>query len=950
MSYLAPAVRRPGAYVGWINRASSFLARWYNAAALWPARWGAGAALVYTTISLVLYGMNPAAQMPGSDGHYSWMYARSLAYDGDLDFTNDYAVCGDPFAIGWTTPAHRPANFFYFGPAVFWTPFVWILKHFARGSTRVEAGCVGLVPANVLLLSSVAGGVLVLVLCALLRRVVRDRLAALAALVATLGGHVIYFTALNPSYSHVYDAMCVALFLYVVVRIRERWERSERLDWPWLVLLAGGLLGLAIMQRASNAIFFVVAAGALLRVKPRDALRQSVGSLLVLGAAAVVSGIVPLLAVGRAIYGRPILYAHGPHFVHLGHAHPWLLLFNERGGLFAWAPVMWLAVPGLVLLVRRRELRWLGLPLLLCAAVEIYVSSAALDYEGARRMLNLTPLGAYCIALVLERAARWAAARPGRAARFAAIALLVRVVWGNAAVSFGYAHGRLPWDQPLTVAERFGEGAKQATAAAEDAVGALDALPAAWIFGLRYRLHPRAFGWASHPQWYQRDMHSLEYTRSDFSFVASEARGLLRGFGIDGDSPVACITGRRAAAVFAAQWPFATRARLTYDATQAETLSIASRSFLGVAAAWEQVQLRPGKANKASIRIPDGGFDSGINEIEFASGGDAGSVCLRAIEFIDDTPYARAPEAEPRPPVVLWHGEEYRPDGVAAPSVAVGSGPGGAWVIEANEVPGGQIAFSTGRPGELSAPTPLGRGFRPRLATGSADVVLEVEQGQSGSGTLWCRAGRVDSASLLVTWSGRTLWGTGYHPAIAAGQGQVVDVQMSDPAAAVLSFRTGTYAADGIRWREVTELEAHGFDPAVAVATVPGGRPYALVIEVHQEKSGFGPLWMRTGKLDEAGNIAWEAAHTYDVGVFPSLAAFGATVVELHQGQDDAGSLWMKIGSIDADGGIQWQPAHSYDSGAHPVFSADAASGKGVEAHEGKLGFASLWSRAAEVY
>ena len=35
-----------------------------------------------------------------SDGYYSWLFARSLAFDFDIDLTNDYALCGDPFRLG----------------------------------------------------------------------------------------------------------------------------------------------------------------------------------------------------------------------------------------------------------------------------------------------------------------------------------------------------------------------------------------------------------------------------------------------------------------------------------------------------------------------------------------------------------------------------------------------------------------------------------------------------------------------------------------------------------------------------------------------------------------------------------------------------------------------------------------------------------------------------------
>ena len=98
------------------------------------------AALVYAAVSLLLYATCLAAHKPGADGFYGWIYARSLAYDGDLDFTNDYALCGDPWSMGWETATHHRANVFYIGPAVFWTPAIWLLKHFVHGEPNVAGG------------------------------------------------------------------------------------------------------------------------------------------------------------------------------------------------------------------------------------------------------------------------------------------------------------------------------------------------------------------------------------------------------------------------------------------------------------------------------------------------------------------------------------------------------------------------------------------------------------------------------------------------------------------------------------------------------------------------------------------------------------------------------------------------------------------------------------------
>ena len=58
----------------------------------------------------------------GGDGFYSWIFARSIALDGDMHFANDYALCGDPWHVGADEGGHRPANPFYVGMSLIWAP------------------------------------------------------------------------------------------------------------------------------------------------------------------------------------------------------------------------------------------------------------------------------------------------------------------------------------------------------------------------------------------------------------------------------------------------------------------------------------------------------------------------------------------------------------------------------------------------------------------------------------------------------------------------------------------------------------------------------------------------------------------------------------------------------------------------------------------------------------
>ncbi len=909
-----------------------------------PARWDLVAALVYAAVSLLLYATCIDAHRPGADGHYGWIYARSLAFDGDLDFANDYALCGDPWSMGWTTPTHHRANVFYIGPAVFWTPAIWVLKHFVHGAPNVAGGCVGPIPTLVLAMSSVAGAVLVLTTSALLRRWVGARTAATASLLATLGGHAIYMTALLPSYSHVYDAMCIALYLYVIMQIREKGPSIGRLA------LAGGLLGLAFLQRTTSAVFFVVAIGALFRPTPITALRSSLRSLTVVGLCAVLSGVVPLLVANEIILGHATLIAHGPYIIWPAHAHPLLLLFDERGGLFSGAPIMWLGVPGLALLLRKRDARWLAWPLLFCASFEIYIASSALDWQGARRVLNLTPLGALCIALAVERAGRWVWARPQRVVVSAAAAAVAVVTWANAAVVVGFARGKVPWNQPLTSSERYGEGQKQELAAIDEYVGSLPVLPAEWVFALRYHLKPVAFGWAAHPDWYSRDYHSLEYMRADFPFASSETRQLVRGVRFDDATGAACLTGSTATAVFSLGWPVTTRVRLVYDATAADTISARTRSFLGVETAWSpRVPLHPGKGRRVILQVPPGGLDSGINQLELERSNLTDSLCLLALEFVDDTRYPAVLQANASEPLHLWHAGTYSEQG-AAPSVAVGHVVGGDWMVEVHETAAQQVATYAGAPSEFTTATVLdAHGFRPRIAADTNGTVVEAHQGTPSVGALLARVGHVavTGAQVAVTWAAASQYGTGLRPAIAATAGRVVEIDMVDATGSALAARTGHYdgnAGGAIAWDAPRPLGTPGTNPSVAAAD-------ALVIEAHQQQASYGPLLLRVGRWRADGAIEWSEYQEYDHGLYPSVALFGKSIVEVHQRQqDDSGPLWIKLGTIGDDGIVSWTWSREYEHGGHPVIALDPLTGKGVEVQQGGAGLGPLLERLVDVY
>src|SRR5688572_18562517 len=92
---------------------------------LWSAIRAQPLGVAVTFLSLcgffVIYLAFPATHWPEGDGHYTWLYTRSLVFDGDLDFRNDYKLCGDFWGVGQDRGGTgRVDNAYYIGPSIFW--------------------------------------------------------------------------------------------------------------------------------------------------------------------------------------------------------------------------------------------------------------------------------------------------------------------------------------------------------------------------------------------------------------------------------------------------------------------------------------------------------------------------------------------------------------------------------------------------------------------------------------------------------------------------------------------------------------------------------------------------------------------------------------------------------------------------------------------------------------
>ena len=605
--------QRPGGLISRIRGSlRSFAAR------LGPERWGVTVTLVTLVASLWIYAVTPASWSPGSDGFYSWSYARSLAFDGDINFKNDYTLCGDPFRIGVDRGTGHPDNIFYFGPAVVWTPVLRILR-LVLPRLPPSATCGPPFSTITLGLSPVMAALTAYLCYRLARRYFSDGVAALAVALIVMGGSVFRLATNLPSYSHTADALFASLLLVLTLRAVE--SPAERRRWIWVALS----LAACIWQRLSNATFAAVPLVAVLSSSSSplalSSRRREIVVAAVAASAGTLAGVGVYGLVYRYLYGSPFVFTHGRYFLQLAHPHPFLLLFDEKQGLFYLTPSIWLAVFGLVPALRDRSTRTLVATLLVIALVEIYLSSSALDWAPSRRLANLAPLWVLAACFTLRAVAARLSWRPRVVTAAGIVALAMTICAASLGDAWGAPRGLVP-------------GSSTAVGVLNGALGILGALPAEIVFSLRYHLPRDRFREASQPIWYARDFRSLGWIWRDIPFFDARIARLTRGFAPapGGARPL----GSRAAVVFAAQWPFATHARVRAWGGKGVSLRIGEGRAWGEPRWFGAAQALPESPGELTFLLPPDEFSSGIHEIVFEfSGDDLGSTTVMNLSLDD---------------------------------------------------------------------------------------------------------------------------------------------------------------------------------------------------------------------------------------------------------------------------------------------------------------------------
>ncbi len=412
------------------------------------------------------------------DGMWYYAYTRSLAFDRDLDFTNEYRRLGvDHFRGSQPVPeTGLPRNTFPIGAGLLWIPFL-ALGHVGAGLRNVYGQTTAYDGFADPYLHAVAlGGLLIgwlglLVLDRLLRRWFSPGVAFAGSAGTVLGSFLFWYVAYQPIYTHAPSFLLATLIL-------ERWVNGPKSVRDFAVL--GLLVGVGASVRWQNAILGFLplwSVTGILLESPRLALRN----LSALGGTFLV-GLAPQLLAWKVIFGRFYLgIPIGEDYMRWSQPFLSEMLFSSRHGLFSWSPLLIFAALGFLFFVRREPR--VGVPLALLLAGLVYVNSSVADWWaggsfGARRFDSAIPIFALGLATATNGLVALVRRRPAIIAGF----VLLSFILANVLFMEQYRKGRVAVDD--TISWEF--ASRGMLEDFFDGVGYPFSFPANWAFALRY--------------------------------------------------------------------------------------------------------------------------------------------------------------------------------------------------------------------------------------------------------------------------------------------------------------------------------------------------------------------------------------------------------------------------------------------------------------------------------
>lgn len=358
------------------------------------------------------------------DGLSYYAYLRSLVFDHDLDFTNEFTdynpahhATPDP---NLKTEVGKVGNPYAVGPAILWSPFVLIVHLAAEITGQEVTGYEQGYAAAIAFGTSVYALLGLVALHTLLRRFFEVG-PTLGAIVAVFWGTAaINYLYFEPAYGHIISAAWVMIFVATYQRYRD--TRTRR-----ILIYSGIAAGLMILTRWQSALFLLfplfdtldqlyhhrregsvtppLQNTDLYRTPIYENPPHIITPLLWIG---LLSAIIflPQLIVWHHLYGEWFTVPMGSSFIQWQPDIWWEILVSPRNGLFTWTPLVLVSLFGLPLFYRHDRLLTVSLvgvfvaQWLLNASIVDWWGGAAF---GGRRFIECSVIFALGLAALVQQ-------------------------------------------------------------------------------------------------------------------------------------------------------------------------------------------------------------------------------------------------------------------------------------------------------------------------------------------------------------------------------------------------------------------------------------------------------------------------------------------------------------------------------------------------------------------
>lgn len=403
---------------------------------------------LFFLLSIVV--LNPLWQIKG-DGHGYYVYLRSLYFDHNLDFTNEYLrydnLYGTELLTKALTPIGKLGNPFAVGLPIFLIPFFLLarLLEFFSGFNSTD-----LAGFNVIYQLTIGFSALVFVLvgAGFLQAGLKKFFSNLISWWGTVGvillSPLILYVIYEPGMSHALSfAIGSILFWYSSCLLKADQINNKQL------LLLGVFMGLAILVRWQE-IFTWFVPMIVLFIKQRQG-KIFIKQLILPFITASIC-FLPQLVLWYYLYGQWLTIPQGSSFMQWTQFKFFGVLFSGYHGLFIWHLFLLLGLFGLLISYKYNKIMFLALGLVLLG--QIYVNASTSDWVGgsafgARKMIGSLFVFAYGLAYLIYRSQIkvWLY-------RVLILLIIVGAGW-NWLLMVSTARGYLPLGEPTTVSQVF---------------------------------------------------------------------------------------------------------------------------------------------------------------------------------------------------------------------------------------------------------------------------------------------------------------------------------------------------------------------------------------------------------------------------------------------------------------------------------------------------------------